>query len=90
MDNKKPWILPKKAEDMELKYTGDGLIINVKQIDKKKERTRATAKAEIKIPFTFAKAFLLNQIESKRTRNNFIFRMEHSQGYRNYMERYSV
>jgi len=89
-NGKKKWILPKKAEDMDLKYKGDSLTIRVKQIVKKKERTRATAKAEIKIPYSFAKAFLLNQIASKRTRNNFIFRMEHSSGYRNYMERYGA
>lgn len=88
-NGKRKWILPKKGEDMELKYKGDGLVIHVKQVVKKQERTRATAKADIKIPYTFAKAFLLNQIASKRTRNNFIFRMEHSKGYKDYMERYS-
>jgi hypothetical protein len=87
-NGKRKWILPKKGDDMELKYKGDGLVIHVKQIVKKKERTRATAKADIEIPYTFAKAFLLNQIASKRTRNNFIFRMEHSKGYRDYMEKY--
>ncbi len=87
---KKAWVLPKKAEDMEQKYKSDHLLIRVKQVDKKKQRTRATAKVEIKLPYAFAKAFLLNQIESKRTRNNFIFRMEHSQGYRDYMEKYGA
>lgn len=87
IDGRKPWVMPKKAEDMELAYKGDSLTIRVKQVAQKKERTRATAKVEIKIPYAYAKAFLLNQIESKRTRNNFIFRMEHSQGYRNYMEK---
>ena len=89
-DSRKKWILPKKAEDMELKYKGDSLVIHVKQIVKKKERTRATAKASIKIPYAYAKGFLLNQIASTRTRNNFIFRMERSQGYQNYLERYGA
>jgi hypothetical protein len=86
----KPWVLPKKAEDMEQKYKSDHLLIRVKQVDKKKQRTRATAKVEIKIPYAFAKAFLLNQIESTRTKNYLIFRMERSQGYRNYMEKYGA
>lgn len=89
-DARKTWIMPKKAEDMNLKYTGDALTITVKQVVKKAKRTRATAKVEIKIPYSMAKAFLLNQIASTRTRNNFIFRMEHSQGYRNYMEKYAA
>lgn len=90
VDPKKEWILPKKAEDMGITYRGDSLMIRVKQVDQKAQRTRATAKVEIDIPYTFAKSFLLNQIASKRTRNNFIFRMEHSAGYREYMERYGT
>lgn len=84
---KKKWIMPKKAEDMELKYKGDSLLIRVKQIRKVKERTRATAKVEIKVPYEFAKAFLQNQIASKKTANNFIFRMERSAGYRDFLGR---
>lgn len=87
IDGKKKWHMPKKAEDMELKYSGDSLKITVKQVKKVKERTRATAKAEIKIPYAFAKAFLVNHIDSKKTRNNFIYRMENSKGYRAFMER---
>ena len=87
-DARKKWVLPKKAEDMELKYKGDSLMIRVKQVVMKDKRTRATAKAEIKIPYAYAKGFLLNQIVSKRTRNNFVFRLEHSAGYRNYLEKY--
>jgi hypothetical protein len=87
INSKKLWVLPKKAEDMELKYTGDSLLIHVKQVRKIKDRTRATAKVDIKIPYTFAKGFLLNQIGSKKTRNNFIFRMENSSGYRKFMEK---
>lgn len=90
IDARKKWVLPVKAEDMELKYRGDSLTIQVKQIVKKKERTRATAKVEIKIPYAFAKAFLLNQIKSIRTRNTFIFKLEHSQGYRDYLGRYGA
>lgn len=87
IDGRKPWVMPDKAEDMELKYTGDALTIHVKQVEKKKKRTRATAKVDIKIPYAYAKAFLLNHIDRKRTRNNFIFRLEHSQGYRNYLDK---
>lgn len=90
VDEKKEWILPKKAEDMSVTYRGDSLMIRVKQVDQKAQRTRATAKVEIDIPYTFAKSFLLNQVKSKRTRNNFIFRMEHSAGYREYMDRYGA
>lgn len=79
------WHLPKKAEDMEIKYKGNYLLIRVKQIKKVDERTRATAKAEIKIPYAFAKAYLQNQVESKKTANNLIFRMEHSSGYRDFL-----
>lgn len=87
IDSKKKWHLPKKAEDMKLKYTGDHLLLKVKQIRKVKDRTRATAKVEIKLPYEFAKAFLQKQIASKKTANNFIFRLENSSGYRNFMAR---
>lgn len=87
IDGRKPWVMPDKAEDMDLSYTGKALTIHVKQVEKKKKRTRATAKVDIKIPYAYAKAFLLNQIDRKRTRNNFIFRMERSKGYRDYLDR---
>lgn len=89
-DARKKWILPKKAEDMRLSYTGSDLTITVKQMAPGKERAKTTARVEIKLPYTFAKAFLLNQIESKRTRNNFIFRLERSAGYRAYLEKYGA
>jgi hypothetical protein len=87
IDSKKKWIMPKKAEDMELRYTGDSLTIHVKQIRMVDQRSRATAKVDIDIPYTYAKAFFLNHIESVKTRNNFIFRLEHSKGYRAFLER---
>lgn len=87
IDSKKKWHMPKKAEDMELKYSGDSLKVTVKQVKKVKERTRATAKVEISIPYAFAKAFLINHIDGKKTRNNFIYRMENSKGYRQFMDK---
>jgi len=87
IDPKRKWVMPKKAEDMVLKYAGDSLLIHVKQVRNVDKRTRATAKVDINIPYAFAKAFLLKHIESKKTRNNFIFRMELSKGYRAFLER---
>jgi len=90
IDNRRSWVLPVKQEDINWKYRGDSLLIRVKQVRGMKERTRATAKAEIKIPYAYAKAFLLNQVKSKRTRNYFIFRIERSAGYRDFLERSGV
>jgi len=87
IDSKKKWVLPVKAEDMEMKYKGKTLLIRVKQIRKIKDRTRATAKVEIKIPYAYAKAFLQSQIKGKKTASNFIFRLERSAGYRDFLER---
>lgn len=87
IDSKKKWIMPKKATDLDLKYKGNSLLIRVKQIRKIKDRTRATAKVEIKIPYEYAKAFLESHIKSVRTKQNFIFRMERSAGYRDFLER---
>ena len=87
---RKAWILPKKAVDMQLSYKGDVLKIIVKQVAQKEQRTRATAKVEISIPYALAKAFLMTQVDSKRTRNNFIYRMERSPGYRDYLEAYGA
>lgn len=83
----KKWVLPSKAEDMNIKYKGKELTISVKQVVKKDKRTSAVAKAEIKIPYAYAKAFLISQVKSARTRNNLIFRMEHSHGYKAFLER---
>jgi hypothetical protein len=84
----KKWYLPKKAKDMELKYNGDGLTIMVRQKGKKEgSKTYYSAVVQFKIPYAYAKAFLLNQISSVRTRNNFIFRMEHSAGYRKFLDK---
>lgn len=90
VDKKKAWILPTKAEDIKLSYRGDGMAITVKQVDQKAERTRATAKVEITIPYAYAKGFLRNQIGSVRTRNQKIFQMELLQGYKDYMESYGA
>ena len=87
IDAKRKWHMPRKAADIDLKYKGDSLLIRVKQIRKGEERTRATAKAEIRIPYAFAKAFLQSHIASAKTRNNFIFRMERSAGYRDFLQR---
>jgi hypothetical protein len=87
VDSRKAWVMPKKAEDLNLKYKGNSLLIRVKQSRKVKDRTWTTAKAEIRIPYEFAKAFLQNHIKSVRTRSNFIFRMERSAGYRSFLER---
>lgn len=87
IDAKRSWIMPKKAEDMKVKYAGDSLTIHVKQVRKVDQRTRATAKVDIEVPYAFAKAFLLKHLEgNKTTRNNFIFRMELSKGYRKFLE----
>lgn len=87
IDARKPWVLPKKKEDIDWSYRGDSLLIRVKQVRGMKERTRATAKVEIKVPYAYVKAFLLNQIESKRTANYFIFRIERSEGYLDFLKR---
>jgi len=86
INSKRKWIMPKKAEDIDLKYKGDSLLIRVKQMRKIEQRTRATAKVEIRIPYAFAKAFLISHVKSVRTRNSFIFRMEHSAGYRKFLQ----
>jgi len=87
IDSKKKWHMPEKAADLELTYKGKALLIHVKQIRKTPQKTKATAKAEIKVPYEFAKAFLQAHIKSVRTRDNFIFRMERSAGYRSFLER---
>jgi len=83
--SQKAWVMPSKAEDMKLKYNGTSLTIHVKQIRNVAERTRATAKVDIEIPYAFAKAFIISHIKSKKTRNNFIFRMELSKGYKAFL-----
>ena len=87
IDSKKKWVLPAKAVDMEMKYKGKTLLIRVKQVRKMKDRTSSISKVEIKIPYAYAKAFLQSQIKSKKTANNYIFRLERSAGYRNFLER---
>lgn len=87
IDSKKKWIMPNKAIDIEMKYKGKSLLIRVKQVRKMKERTRASAVVEIKIPYTYAKSFLQSQVKSKKTASNFIFRLERSAGYRDFLER---
>jgi hypothetical protein len=87
---KKKWIMPKKAADIDLKYKGNSLRILVKQVNKTPKGTWATAKVELRIPYEFAKAYLQNHLTSVRTRNNFIFRMEQSEGYRNFLQRASA
>lgn len=87
LNAKKPWVMPSKAEDMHLRYLGDSLLIRVKQSSKRAQRTSPVAKVEIKLPYAFAKAFLIHHIESVRTRNNFIFRMEHSKGYAAFLDK---
>jgi hypothetical protein len=87
IDSRKKWIMTKKAKDLDLKYKGSSLLIRVKQVRKIKDRTRTTAKVEIKIPYEYAKAFLENHIKSVRTKQNFVFRMERSAGYRDFLER---
>jgi len=84
---KKKWVMPSKAVDLDMSYTGKHLGITVKQVSKVKKRNKVTAKVFIKVPYAFAKAFLLSHITSVRTRNNIIFRMENSKGYRNYIEK---
>jgi len=84
---KKAWTMPVKAEDMHLRYLGDSLLLRVKQSNKTRYRTSATAKVEIKLPYAFAKAFLMHHIKSVRTRNNFIFRMENSKGYAAFLDK---
>ena len=87
IDSKKKWNMPEKARDMDLKYKGKSLMITVRQTGGKK---LTTARVEIQIPYAYAKAYLQNHIKSKRTRSNFIFRMEHSAGYRKFIERSGV
>jgi hypothetical protein len=87
IDSKKKWHLPKKSEDMQIKYKGNHLLIRVKQVRKGKERTRASAKVEVKVPYAFAKAYLLKQVESRKVAKNLIFRMENSSGYRKFLSR---
>lgn len=87
IDSRKKWIMPKKAREFDLKYKGDSLLIRVKQVHKVKDQIRATAKVEIRIPYEYAKAFLENHIKSVRTKQNFIFRLERSAGYRDFLER---
>lgn len=86
---KKKWELPQKAKDMEIKYKGDGLWITAKQTKPSKtgKSRLTTASVRIKIPYAYAKAYLKAQIESTRTANNLIFRMERSAGYRDFLER---
>lgn len=83
------WEMPKKAEDMEFKYKGNHLLLKLRQTKSMKKgdkRASTTARVEIKLPYAYAKAFLLNHIKSVRTRNNFIFRLERSEGYRRFLE----
>ena len=89
IDSKRKWVLPKRAADMELAYKGKDLTIRVRQEQRKRgaKRARTTAEVRIRIPYAYAKAYLQNQVASTRTRNNFIFRMEHSSGYRDFLER---
>lgn len=87
IDPKRKWVMPTKASDMALKYAGDSLLVHFKQVKTIDKRTRAVSKVDVSIPYAFAKAFLLKHIESKKTRNNFIFRMELSKGYRAFLER---
>lgn len=92
IDARRPWHLPSKASDMDLKYKGRDLTVTVTQQRKPRgaKRAKVTARVDIKIPYAYAKAFLANQIKSVRTRNDFIFRLEHSQGYRDYVEEKSA
>lgn len=90
VDGRKPWVLPQKIVDIPIKYKGAGLTVRVKQVSQRKHRTRASAKADIIIPYAYAKAYLLAHVKSTRTRNNLIFRMERSAGYRDYMEKYAA
>jgi hypothetical protein len=83
----KKWVMPEKAKDLDLKYKGNSLLIRVKQVRKIKSQVRFSAMVEIRIPYEYAKAFLESHIKSVRTKQNFIFRMERSAGYRNFLGR---
>ena len=84
---KKKWVMPDKAKDMEFRYKGNSLKVQVKQVKKVGKQTRATAKVDIEIPYVYVHAFLKAHVTRKRTRDDFLFRIEHSQGYRNFLER---
>lgn len=88
IDARKPWVMPKLAKDMEFSYKGDSLGIYVRQVRKAgTQKLRQTARVRIDIPYAYVHAFLKNHIDSERTRSNFLFRIERSQGYRNFIER---
>lgn len=87
VDAKKSWVMPDRIGDITLKYTGDSLILHVKQVRSATERTRAISKVDIALPYAFSKAFILKHIERVRTRNTLIFKLEMSKGYKLFLEK---
>lgn len=87
IDSKKKWHMPKKAKDITFKYKGDSLEIQARQIRKAGTQERSSAVVSIAVPYAYVHAFLNAHIKSTKTRNSFLFKIEHSQGYRNFIDK---
>lgn len=84
----KKWELPQSIKEIDLRYKGDTLGLIVKQVQKRKgKRDLVTARVRIELPYEVAKQYILSQVKKVRTRNNLLFRLEHSAGYRSFLEK---
>lgn len=78
---KRPLVV-EQAGDSILIPTVGGIVAHLRQLNKKKQRTRRTYRVRVIIPYEFAMEFLRSHIQSVRTGNSLRMRLARSEGYK--------